>query len=126
MTERWRPVVGYEGLYEVSDRGQVRSLERVVTMKDGRRRPVTARILKLSVGGGWPGSVVAYLWKDGKRKEHSVQRLVFAEFVGDPPSRMPRLRVRQREEGGRVFDLDKVRRLYGQKAPLVLKDSPTV
>ncbi len=28
--EEWRPVVGYEGLYEVSDRGRVRSLDRVV------------------------------------------------------------------------------------------------
>jgi hypothetical protein len=59
-------------------------------MKDGRTRPVTARILKLSVGGGWPGSTVAYLWRDGERKEHSVQRLVFSAFVDDPPSRRPR------------------------------------
>jgi hypothetical protein len=90
MTERWRQIPGYEGLYEVSDRGQVRSIDRVVIRKDGRRRPVAARILKLTVRDGWPGGTVAYLWRDGERKEHGVQRLVFAAFVGDPPSRMPR------------------------------------
>jgi hypothetical protein len=37
-TERWRQVPGYEGHYEVSDRGRVRSIDRVVIMKDGRRR----------------------------------------------------------------------------------------
>lgn len=29
MRELWRPVVGYEGLYEVSDMGNVRSLDRI-------------------------------------------------------------------------------------------------
>ncbi|MGH7743203.1 MAG: NUMOD4 domain-containing protein [Candidatus Dormibacteria bacterium] len=33
--ERWRPVVGYVGLYEVSDLGNVRSVDRVVTCRDG-------------------------------------------------------------------------------------------
>jgi hypothetical protein len=30
LSERWLPIPGYEGLYEVSDRGQVRSLDRYV------------------------------------------------------------------------------------------------
>ncbi|WP_176544028.1 NUMOD4 domain-containing protein [Bacillus toyonensis] len=33
MIEEWRPVVGYEGLYEVSNLGRVRSLDRIVTLK---------------------------------------------------------------------------------------------
>lgn len=35
---KWLPVVGWEGYYEVSDQGQVRSVERVVTYRDGRSR----------------------------------------------------------------------------------------
>jgi len=31
MSEMWRPIPGYEGLYEVSDHGRVRSLDRVST-----------------------------------------------------------------------------------------------
>ena len=89
MTERWRQVPGYEGHYEVSDRGRVRSLDRVAIRRDGRTRPVAARTLKLSVGA-WPGSTVAYLWRDGKRTELSVARLVYSAFVGPCPARMPR------------------------------------
>lgn len=35
--ELWKPVVGFEGLYEVSDLGRVRSLPRLVTDKNGKR-----------------------------------------------------------------------------------------
>ena len=35
--EEWKAVVGYEGLYEVSNRGQVRSLDRVVSTRRGKR-----------------------------------------------------------------------------------------
>ncbi len=36
--ERWRPVAGWSDLYEVSDLGRVRSLDRVVVRSDGKRR----------------------------------------------------------------------------------------
>lgn len=36
MEEEWRPVVGYEGLYEISNLGRVKSLERVVTSMQTR------------------------------------------------------------------------------------------
>ena len=38
--EEWRPVVEYEGMFEVSSHGRVRSLDRTITRKDG----VTARL----------------------------------------------------------------------------------
>ena len=38
MTEAWRPIPGYEGIYEVSSLGRVRSLDRVIIRKDGQRR----------------------------------------------------------------------------------------
>jgi hypothetical protein len=33
--EEWRPVVGYEGYYEVSNLGKVKSLDRIVNSKNG-------------------------------------------------------------------------------------------
>lgn len=42
LTEHWKPVVGYEGLYEVSDLGRVRSLARVTT----HGHPVASSYLK--------------------------------------------------------------------------------
>lgn len=43
--ERWEPVVGYEGLYEVSDLGRVRSLDRVIMGADGVPKPHHGRVL---------------------------------------------------------------------------------
>lgn len=40
LTERWRPVLGYEGRYEVSDHGRVRSLPRYRRGKSGCLVPV--------------------------------------------------------------------------------------
>jgi hypothetical protein len=57
--ERWLPVVGFEGLYEVSDHGRVRSVDRVVKL-DGhpklKQRTMRGRILfqkNQSPGSGW-------------------------------------------------------------------------
>lgn len=37
MEEIWKDVVGYEGLYQVSNLGNIRSVDRVVEYKDGRK-----------------------------------------------------------------------------------------
>lgn len=53
--EKWLPVVGYEGLYSVSDLGRVRSEARVILRKDGRQQPIPERIKKSPVDGrGYP------------------------------------------------------------------------
>lgn len=46
IVEEWRPVVGYEGLYEVSDWGNVRSLDRIIVDKNGREMRYKGRVLK--------------------------------------------------------------------------------
>ena len=45
-TEKWLPVVGYEGRYEVSDHGQVRSVSRTVIRSNGAPQTVAGRLLK--------------------------------------------------------------------------------
>lgn len=44
--EEWRPVVGYEGLYEVSNFGNVRSLDRLVKSKGESKRLAPSKVLK--------------------------------------------------------------------------------
>jgi len=46
MTEVWKDIKGYEGLYQVSNMGRVKSLERTVTRKNGRKQTIRERILK--------------------------------------------------------------------------------
>ena len=75
MTEEvWRDVKGYEGLYQVSDQGRVKSLER----KNSYGRTVKERILKPAFDG-W-GYLIVTLCAGGKRKNLMVHRLVCEAF----------------------------------------------
>lgn len=78
--EEWRPVVGWEGLYEVSDRGRVRSL----TRKDAHGKTRVGRILSLNRGRD--GRLIAHLYRgDGTRSARKAHALVLEAFVGPRP-----------------------------------------
>jgi hypothetical protein len=64
-TEEWRPVVGYENAYEVSDLGHVKSLARIVEYKNGRRQGVEGCIMQLhNTCHGYPSVVLSSSGKD--------------------------------------------------------------
>lgn len=71
MIEEWRDVVGYEGLYQVSNKGIVRSLlfNKVKILKQGRASN---------------GYLFVNLWKDKKVKPHRIHRLVAEAFIPNP------------------------------------------
>lgn len=75
--EIWRPVVGYEGLYDVSNLGRVRSLN---YHRSGR-----CQVLKLERNN--KGYLIISLSKNGKIKRFMVHRLVYEAFVGPIPER---------------------------------------
>lgn len=78
LSEEWRPVVGYEGRYEVSDRGQVRGLDRLST--DGKR--LRGKLLLQSLNNGYP--VVNLCLR--KPTRYYVHTLVLETFRGAPPA----------------------------------------
>lgn len=82
MSEEWRPVVGYEGNYEVSNQGRVRSLARNVIGSDGRPKRFNGGLLSPATSAAW--SQVA-LSVGGQRKSLNVARLVLEAFVGPCP-----------------------------------------
>ena len=84
MNEAWRPVPDFDGLYEVSNLGRVRSLSRVVAMRDGRTKPVTGRILQQSRCDG--GRLKVSLWRENVGYNRVVSRLVARAFLGEPAS----------------------------------------
>src|SRR5271163_2208463 len=49
MTEEWRPIPGFEGRYEVSSYGRVRSVKRIVVRSNGMRYTVKDRIRRICV-----------------------------------------------------------------------------
>lgn len=90
MSECWRAVSGYEGSYEVSDLGSVRSLDRAVTHRNKRgtvwQTHRKGRAMSLCETGP-PDSrhLAVVLYKDGKGKMVRASRLVLTTFVGPCP-----------------------------------------
>jgi len=87
MTEEWRSVVGYEGLYEVSSLGSVRTLGRRADNERGNRngrQAVRGRLLSPS----GPRYLRVTLTKDGLSKRLMVHQLVLETFVGLRPAGM--------------------------------------
>lgn len=81
--ENWKPVVGYEGYYEASDHGRVRSVDRQVEIMIRSKKTKMrfhAKMLTLDVCK--IGYMRLGLSRDGTKKMHSVHRLVMAAFVG--------------------------------------------
>lgn len=78
----WKPVVGYENIYEVSDSGEVRtSLGKVTFTEKHGVRKWKQRTLKNKVNKRGDNRV--NLWKDGKPKTFLVHRLVALAFISE-------------------------------------------
>jgi len=83
--EIWRAIKGYEGHYEVSNLGKVRSLDRTLLTETGKRR-YKGKELKLWFNKFW-GYYVARLVVLQDFKPKLVHRLVAEAFIGPPPSK---------------------------------------
>jgi hypothetical protein len=82
MNEIWKDVSGYEGLYQVSNLGNVKSLDRMEKLKNGAIRKRQGRYLSLKVDKY--GYLIAVLTKNARHKDFKVHRLVAAAFIGNP------------------------------------------
>lgn len=89
-SERWAPVTWFEGLYEVSDHGRVKSLERVVSLRGHpslKHRTLPERILRPKVnrpsGRAYARHQVT-LCKKGLEYTFNVARLVAQAFLPNP------------------------------------------
>lgn len=75
----WKPVRGYEGLYEVSNTGLIKSVQRTIIMRNGQSRFITEKIWS---GYKNPdGYMTVTLSKEGKCKTYGVHVLVGHAFV---------------------------------------------
>jgi len=81
MSEIWRDINGYEGYYQVSSIGTVKSLERIGC--DGRL--IKSRILKPSKSNY--GYLRVILYKFSEAKHFSINRLVALTFIPNPENK---------------------------------------
>ena len=87
----WRPVEGFNGLYEVSNDGRVRSVDRVIMRKNGKPLPCKGKELfftvsKVDAKGRMPRARVQ-LWKDNQAYLLQVHRLVAKAFIPNPDNK---------------------------------------
>jgi len=86
--EIWKQIEGYEGYYEVSDRGRVRSIKRIIKRSDGKIKTFKEVIRKPQTSNGngrKDGYQAVFLCRNGHQKRCCVHRLVANAFIKNKP-----------------------------------------
>ena len=76
--EEWKDVIGFEGLYMVSNLGRVKSLERIIVYSDGRKYKYPEKILRQTINKGYKQ---VKLSNNSKVVTKKVHRLVAEAFL---------------------------------------------
>jgi len=81
--EFFKDIPGYEGYYQVSNLGSVKSLSRSIKLSNGRYRVLKEKILKPTLNS--TGYLLVILYKDGKQKAYKIHQLLAMAFLGHIP-----------------------------------------
>lgn len=85
MGEIWKDIPGYNGIYQASNVGNVRSIDRLITTKSGFVKPLKGKIMK---GGLYPnGYCLVVLQFNGKSITTSKHILVAKAFIENPENK---------------------------------------
>lgn len=82
MKEEWLAIKGYEGKYEASNMGRIKSVERKVNVKGCHERKVKEIILSPRLHDD--GYLKVRLYSKGKSKQYYIHRLVALAFIKNP------------------------------------------
>jgi hypothetical protein len=102
MEEQWKAIKGYEGIYEVSNLGRVRSLDRHRKAAYGKTafiRGIEVAIRRNSTND----YLIVCLSKDGKSIHALVHRLVAEAFVPNP-NNLPQVNHKDEDKGNNRSD----------------------
>lgn len=80
--EHWVPIPNYEGYYEISNLGNIRSINRSIPTKSGYLKPEKERIITRRISN--KGYLTVTLSKKGQSNTHHVHRLLALAFIPNP------------------------------------------
>ena len=78
----FKPIKGFENMYEISNYGIIKSVDRNIICKDGQIKPIKSRYIRPADNGS--GYKFVYLWKDNKQHRYYIHRLVAETFLSNP------------------------------------------
>jgi len=85
MKEFWKDIFGFEGSYQASNLGRIRSIKRLITYKNGRKRVFHEKILSYRLSAyGYPSLVLS---KQSKKITKDIHRLILVAFVPNPENK---------------------------------------
>lgn len=105
--EIWKDIKGYEGLYQVSNLGNVKSIPRIIDSQfKGKpiKREVYEKVLKKSLTRF--GYEYVCLSKNGKTKKHKVHRLVGEHFIPNIENKKTINHIDGNKQNNRVDNLE--------------------
>lgn len=97
--EIWKDIPNYEGIYQASNLGRVKSLERI----NARGHRLKEKILKTGINRGY---YRVQLWKNSKARFYYVHRLVWIAFNGPIPECLQVNHISERKSENRLSNLN--------------------
>jgi len=104
LKESWLPVIGFEGIYVVSDKGRVKSVDRICTHKNGKQFRYKGKMLSGYYNIG--GYHAVDLYRNSRRTHKLVHNLVMDSFVGVKPKGMDVNHINGNKEDNTLSNLE--------------------
>lgn len=103
--EIWKPIKGYEGLYEISNMGRIKGLER-------KSKNRTYPLILLKLKKDTHGYLQAFLYKNNIRKTYLVHRLVASAFIDNPNNYKEINHIDEDKTNNKISNLEWCSRIY--------------
>ena len=91
MQEIWKDIPSFQGCYQASNLGNIRSVEHTVMRSNGRKKTIKEHILSPCEYDKY-GHLMVCLKKNGESKHRTVHSLVAEAFIGERPNEKPVIR----------------------------------